>query len=148
MLIAIVLLLAQGLIFGFAADAIVSNKGYDENWFWWGFFFGIIALLVALSKPQNTVEISYEIREENHQKNLLANGGWKCSRCGTVQPAYTGTCGCGGTKADSQSQLKKENETASELENIAKLKAYKELLDTGAITREEFDTKKKELLSL
>lgn len=146
--IAIVLLLVQGLIFGFAADAIVSNKGYEENWFWWGFFFGLIALLVALSKPQNTVEISYEIREETHQKNLLENGGWKCSRCGTVHPAYTGTCGCGGTKKDSLNQTRQEQKNSSELENIQKLKGYKELLDAGAITAEEFERKKQELLSL
>lgn len=41
----------QGAIWGFATNKIVENKGYDENWFWWGFFFGLIALLVALSKP-------------------------------------------------------------------------------------------------
>ena len=41
--LAIVLFLIQGVIFGFAADQIVQNKGYDESWFWWGFFFGFIA---------------------------------------------------------------------------------------------------------
>ncbi len=40
-----------GCIFGFATNAIIRNKGYQENWFWWGFFFGFIAMLVALSKP-------------------------------------------------------------------------------------------------
>ncbi len=42
-----------GVIWGFAVNAVVQNKGYDENWFWWGFFFGFIALIVALTKPDN-----------------------------------------------------------------------------------------------
>lgn len=51
-----------GCIFGFAADAIVKNKGYQDNWFWWGFFFGIIAVLVALSKPDiNNQNATYRI---------------------------------------------------------------------------------------
>ena len=36
--------------------------------------------------------------------------------------------------------------TSPEIENIEKLKKYKELLDMGAITQEEFDLKKQEIL--
>lgn len=42
-----------GLIWGFATKKVIENKGYTENWFWWGFFFGFIALIVALTKPDN-----------------------------------------------------------------------------------------------
>ena len=42
-----------GIIWGFATNAIIHNKGYDENWFWWGFFFSIIAVIVAATKPEN-----------------------------------------------------------------------------------------------
>ncbi|MCR5202620.1 MAG: SHOCT domain-containing protein [Lachnospiraceae bacterium] len=35
-----------------------------------------------------------------------------------------------------------------ENDNITKIKKYKELLDAGAITQEEFDKKKNELLNL
>ncbi len=52
--IAIIYLIAycvRGIIWGWAVKKIVENKGYNENWFWWGFFFGILALLVALTKP-------------------------------------------------------------------------------------------------
>ena len=48
----IVVWVVIGSIFGFATNAIIRNKGYQENWFWWGFFFGLIAMLVALSKPE------------------------------------------------------------------------------------------------
>ena len=41
-----------GCIWGFATQSVIQNRGYDENWFWWGFFFGFIALIVAASKPQ------------------------------------------------------------------------------------------------
>lgn len=53
----------QGAIWGFATNKIVENKGYDENWFWWGFFFGLIALLVALSKPTVYHHSEYESSE-------------------------------------------------------------------------------------
>ena len=52
MLIALISWIITGSIFGFATNAIIRNKGYQENWFWWGFFFGLIAMLVALSKPE------------------------------------------------------------------------------------------------
>ncbi len=38
-------------MWGWAVNQIIANKGYRENWFWWGFFFNMIAMLVALSKP-------------------------------------------------------------------------------------------------
>lgn len=41
-----------------------------------------------------------------------------------------------------------EKESEQELQNIQKLKAYKELLDSGAISQEEFDKKKSELLNI
>lgn len=146
MFVAMILLIVQGLIFGFATDAVIRNKGYDENWFWWGFFFGLVALVVAVAKPDNTVTVSYEIRQQNHEKALLNENGWKCSQCGTVHPHYTGTCGCGNTKSASLEAEQKKQKQASELENLQKLKAYKELLDSGVITEEEFEKKKKELL--
>ena len=57
-----------GIIWGFATNAIIHNKGYDENWFWWGFFFGIFALIVALTKPEykgNSDSASYTSRSSD-----------------------------------------------------------------------------------
>lgn len=146
-------------IWGYAVYSIVQNKGYDENWFWWGFFFGILALLFALAKE----DVSWQYREsgsrlgaiaaEAADERTLASGGWVCSRCGKVQPSYTGTCGCGNTKDKSEweraaeEKRKKDAQTAlAENEIIETIKKYKELLDAGAITAEEFEKKKKELL--
>ncbi|MBQ7146890.1 MAG: SHOCT domain-containing protein [Lachnospiraceae bacterium] len=88
--------------FGFATKKVIENKGYRENWFWWGFFFGLIALIVAFSKP------------EKNSRN-------------TPAPVYTAPV---------------KSETDKELDRINKLKGYKELLDSGAITQEEFDAQK------
>ena len=38
-------------------------------------------------------------------------------------------------------------ETLIKVENLQKLKAYKDLLDSGVISQEEFDKKKTELLN-
>lgn len=41
-----------------------------------------------------------------------------------------------------------KDKSEKELLNVQKLKSYKELLDSGVITQEEFDKKKSELLDL
>ena len=150
MLVAIIVMIIQGLIFGFATQAIIENKGYYENWFWWGFFFGLIALLVALAKP--------ELREEDSTKIDIASkfieaGGWKCHFCNRTNPSYTGTCACGRTKEDTQNfetvriqQLNEMEQKNKREDSLDKIKKLKELLDMGALTQQEFDSKKKELL--
>lgn len=46
--------LIYGLAFGFVTKIVIKNKGYQEGkWFWWGFFFGVFALIVACTKPAN-----------------------------------------------------------------------------------------------
>ena len=147
MFLAIVLFLIQGVIFGFAADQIVQNKGYDESWFWWGFFFGFIALVVALSKPD--INIMPVPDKESGNKRILSDGGWRCNKCGAVNAAYCGTCGCGAARdANVQNAVNKSQKTEIDDSSIAAIKKYKELLDSDIITKEEFETKKKELLNL
>lgn len=41
-----------GVVWGMVTNKIIENKGYNENWFWWGFFFSWIAAIVAATKPQ------------------------------------------------------------------------------------------------
>ncbi len=98
------------------------------------------------------------------EKQMLSNNGWKCNRCGKVNPYYTITCVCGISKVENErlaknaiektkekiaeTEAKAEKENEKELQNIQKLKAYKELLDSGAISQEEYDKKKSELLNI
>lgn len=105
-----------GSIWGWAVNKIIENKGYRENWFWWGFFFGIIALLVALTKPDmprttgdsgnyfgeddSTLGKDYVFRGFGYERKLAeVPGGWRCQRCGQLNASYVGTCGCGCDKS-------------------------------------------------
>lgn len=166
MLIAIIILIIQGLVFGFATQSIIENKGYYENWFWWGFFFGILAVLVALSKPESRAYDSSNVdyltgvadtfsveRDKKYTSRVIEAGGWKCHFCNRTNPSYTGTCACGKTKEDTQNfetariqQLNEIKQKTNKEDSLDKLKKLKELLDMGALTQEEFDLKKKELL--
>ncbi|MBR4287592.1 MAG: SHOCT domain-containing protein [Clostridia bacterium] len=49
---------------------------------------------------------------------------------------------------DESSETTVVNDTTETLSNTDEIKKFKELLDMGAITQEEFDAKKKELLGL
>ena len=144
-------------VWGVATNAIIQNKGYSENWFWWGFFFSLIAVLVALSKPQvqNSEEDAVRKANEKREQAMLSDNGWKCDKCGKMNPSYTGTCGCGLTRAQSEArkrqreeEKKKVAEVKKESDAIEKIKQYKELLDSGILSQEEFDKKKAELLHL
>ncbi len=174
----LIIVTVQAVIFGFATKIVIENKGYSENWFWWGFFFGLIALIVACAKPQN---IDYSLHSSNtqsthpsytnysspygsnlsraadvaHNKQLLTSSGWKCT-CGKVQAAYVYTCSCGRNKRDvldaqrkekqsgdqKQAETKKEATNMDESSKASAIKEYKELMDAGIISKEEFESKK------
>lgn len=154
MFIWIVIVLVCAVIFGFATDTIIRNKGYDESWFWWGFLFGLVALIVAAARPEARPEPDAKQKINYMKEQTLRDGGWECV-CGRLNPHYTGTCACGRTKAESE-EFKRQNNSVksatsvSKLDNVSldELKALKELLDIGVVTQEEFDAKKKQLLNL
>lgn len=90
---------------------------------------------------------------------------WKCKKCGIINHNYVGTCSCGNRRQDNdtfvpedtiQTKAEKiEEETqvmvsnkSSDLSVADAIKQFKELLDMGAITQEEYDRKKKDLLGL
>ena len=179
---AIVGSIISSVFWGWATQKIIDNKGYDTNWFWWGFFFGLIAFIVACARPRkssnnystpkygyNTSLFSDKPTERSssgtHRTNMQGNG-WRCT-CGRVNAHYTGTCACGRTKdgrnpaaearkrraEQEAAQKQKEEQEAKvaqdetkKLNNLKMLKEYKDLLDSGIITQEEFDKKKAELL--
>ena len=55
---------------GVVVNKVIENKGYKENWFWWGFFFGIFALIVAITKQNvpSAVEPSPHIHTPHIEK--------------------------------------------------------------------------------
>lgn len=89
-----------GCVWGFVTNKVIENKGYDENWFWWGFFFGFFALIIAATKSENHYGEYIEpnwAQSSTPNRTLLSQGGWLCA-CGRTNPSYTGTCACGATK--------------------------------------------------
>ena len=97
-----------GVVWGTATQAVINNKGYEENWFFWGFFFGFIALIVACAKP-----VASSVNSTNEYGKLIGNN---------------------------------ERKGVSEEEKADAILKYKNLLDVGAITQEEYEKKKNELL--
>jgi len=163
-----------GLVWGFATDAVIHNRGYNENWFWWGFFFGFVALIVACTKPQIIYQPSSNVsvlsnlaqsgyRTVSHDtismnRTILNPGEWRCT-CGKINALYVGTCGCGRARNEKKIESKtdeainivlteKNKNEDNEFLNLRKLNEYKLLLDSGVITNEQFENKKKELLNL
>lgn len=155
-------------VWGFAVNKVVENKGYSENWFWWGFFFGLIALIVALTKPDchsmhyysegsddyesplSAAARDYEspllaARAQEEHAQMMAAGGWQCT-CGKVNPSYVGTCGCGISRESALEERRQQDAEEERSEKLAKYKEYKEMLDAGIISQEEFDAKKEEYI--
>ena len=88
----IISVIIWAIIWGIATNKVIQNKGYEENWFLWGFLFGVIAFIVACTKqPQN---IDY----------------------------------------------------ISEADRVDLIKKYKDLMDSGAISEEEYLEKKEEII--
>ena len=152
-------------IWGLITKKINENKGY-EGGFAWGCWLGFIGLIVVLCKPDNRHSYnsynnynSYEsrssddseyssalssyAREKNNQQ-LLSNGGWQCRNCMRVNASYVTTCVCGNPKGHVP-EPKEEPKKISDADEILK---FKKLLDEGAITQEEYDKKKKQILGL
>lgn len=181
-LVFIVGAIVWGLIWGYATSAVIRNKNYTDydSWFWLGFFFGLIAFVIAETKEE--AKASYSSKpthltaaalkaDEAYFPNAIVNtipaNGWKCRKCGKGNENYTGTCACGNTKKEnvafisSEAQKKwsekstmtaqdsiMEDKNAKEKAAAETLLVFKELLDKGAITQEEYDVKKKQLLGL
>lgn len=144
-------------IFGAITKTINGNKGYDGG-FAWGFWLGVIGIIVvSCRQPAQYIPTESIIKPAPTTNNGVPPvGGWKCL-CGRAHPQYVSTCPCGknrseviraiATNVSQKVNSKEEEEFNKEKESINTLREYKELLDQGILTQEEFDQKKKEILS-
>lgn len=52
-LMAILVFVLQGCVWGFATNSVGKSRGH-QNCFWWGFFLGLIGLIVVICLKDNT----------------------------------------------------------------------------------------------
>lgn len=157
------------LIWGFATAAVRDKKGYGRNWFWFGFFLGLVPFIIACAIPakqdpfqtyppgelerllagQKTGETGQsQFSNEDYVKKTVAAGGWQCS-CGRANPAYASTCACGLNKRQSDHSVgyaaKAAERTQQQQALEAELKKYRVMLDSQIITQEQYEAKVREL---
>ena len=82
-------------------------------------------------------------------KGSIPKGGWKCEYCGQIHPSYDSFCSCGASRYE---EVPKPKETVKQTNTngdpFIEIRRYKELLDDGIITQEEYESKKKQILNL
>lgn len=158
----VVIFVIHGIVWGKATNKVLQYRGYFyDDWFLWGFLFGMVALLVAMSRPDNNANVIKKRLAANKPVINSPNTEWKCRKCKTINPPYTGTCSCGNTREENDAPLRAMQERReaelraqqseklqqdAELDNLLTLSAYKDLLDKGVITEADFEAKRTELL--
>lgn len=131
---------------------------------------GIIQFVLLKSSANDCLAYTPSVPQNSHLLSSATNAsaknaaprGWMCT-CGTFNASFAPKCKCGKRKSEvvtekPQNMGKLENDQAvnqtptrrdaikKEQETVRLLKEYKELLDSGAISQEEFDQKKTDLL--
>lgn len=152
-------------VWGAITWKINDYKGYASGGFWWGFFLGWIGVIVVACKSNvrgytmtgwkcicGKVHSDYvntcACGRTRNTVSSVPEGHWTC-KCGRIHAPYVTSCICGVTKRDASKPAVPEHtasDNTSEQDTVRLLKEYKDLLDAGALTQEEFDTKKKQLL--
>ena len=145
-------------------------------WGFWLGWIGIIVVACRSDcyyTPTESIIVPKDKIATAHRANdpyVFSDGSWQC-RCGRRNAGYVSTCACGINKHQLKAQIAAPQPQAvvtpaapapvataqpvaattgapvDEEKNILLLKEYKKLLDDGIITQEEFDAKKKSILS-
>lgn len=161
--------LIMGLICGFICSAIASSRNMNGG-FWWGFWLGIIGIIIVAVRPNeqqkyqtsyatssyssgNSIDNYYD--KERHEREIIALGGWRCNNCGKANYPYSYACvSCGHKKDEPVPTVQYSLDTPKPEEkgvlssSADELRKWKQLLDDGIITQEDFEAKKTQLLGL
>lgn len=76
----LIVAIVWGIVWGVVVNQVIKNKGYEENWFFWGFFFSFFALVVALTKPD-----AYTVK-------AAAEPVWQTKKAKKKEILVTGVC--------------------------------------------------------
>ena len=159
------------IICGMISKGIASSRGM-EGGFWWGFFLSVIGIIVVAVRPNDGPKPSTKSSNVTHvlycnKCNLIYTSGENCGNCNS--PLFETTILLSDWmkySADKKRELKeafskgqyyfdrnRHLEKSASTTTVAssgadEIRKYKELLDGGIITQEEFDAKKKQLLGL
>lgn len=116
----------------------------------------------GLSIVNNSNSPARSINHSSYYNNMMSDSipqnGWRCTQCGKPHYDYETSCSCGKSKFDVSDILKEKTEEQPKGESTEKKQSsfseadeilkFKELLDDGIITQEEFDAKKKKILGI
>lgn len=66
----LLLIISMGQLFayGFGTYYIFKNKGYKQNWFWFGFFFGLVGLIISACIPKRE-KVGVQLPQYNISKS-------------------------------------------------------------------------------
>jgi len=85
--------IAARLAFGFWAMRVAVKKGRSGNWFFFGFFCGLVGVIVAHVVPDvSPSSLIDRERAAEAETAMLANGGWRCKHCNHVNNKQDRNC--------------------------------------------------------
>lgn len=153
-------IIVNGILWGYLTQWVISaRKHYNENWFWWGFFFGVFAFVAALIKPENVWD---DHGTQSYHPALINNppreieyyaDGWTCKRCNKSNPKTSLFCSCGYSKYENDLIVETEKTPAKDAEDLlyervnAANKARR-LYDTDKINEDEYKALKNKLYEI
>lgn len=85
LLIWIIVSLICACFWGFITSLISESKGYDSG-FWWGFWLGIIGLIVVAFKPTNYDSLKDEETDD------IEFDDWTCPNCRQLNDGFASEC--------------------------------------------------------
>lgn len=184
MFVALLAYLIQGIIFGAITRYVAESKGYDGG-FWWGFFLGMIGLLVVGFRPnqtwqsdslnnsaywtqlqenasgsskhamwrcvcgtENPVTLNYCVRCRRNRSEVNKDDREKCPHCGAMNRKNNAVCfACSRSLKEEKQPEQDAKPVPAQQEALALLESLAALHQQGILTDEEFDEKKKQILS-
>ena len=143
------------IVWGALSASIMHKKGYENGdvvmYFLFGFFLTFIGAILAYSKEdiaKRNREIYERAKLEKEKETLRYEAAsltnWRCS-CGAMNKEYETSCHRCGKLSPSVAASKPQPSAA---DVSSDLKKFKEMLDEGLITEEEFTAKKKQILGI